>query len=389
MDSVILGSPGEKSGKDRPGGSGGRKIRPLAVHVGLAMAGYAYAKNEMKAEPSRLEAMLEGIRKYQDHPFRREVPLLPEIWRAGEASVRLCRAGAGAENGQGVLLVPSMINRSAILDLLPGRSLARWLAARGFDVYIFDWGTPADDEGLESVESVIGRRLVPAMAFLSARTGRPYHALGYCMGGTLLAAAASRFGKELCSLSFLASPWDFHAGDRALADGVSMGAPSALGMIDSDGRLPVDWIQSVFAAVNAGRALEKFAAFAKMEQDGDEARLFVAVEDWLNDGLDLPSGVARACILEWYGENRPARGSWTVGGRRVDPSAFADKPVLLVTPSGDRLVPPDSAEALGKGLSRATVLRPGCGHIGMMTGRRAAEDVWAPLASWLAGHGGA
>jgi polyhydroxyalkanoate synthase len=141
--------------------------------------------------------------------------------------------------------------------------------------------------------------------------------------------------------------------------------------IVSSGRLPMEWIQSVFAAVNTQRAMEKFMKFADMPEGGFETELFVAVEDWLNDGLDLPGDVARACITEWYGRNRPPE----IGK--------IDLPALIVASRGDRLVPAASSRALLPHFPQADLLEPGCGHIGMMTGRAAEGDLWKPLAAWL------
>ena len=45
-----------------------------------------------------------------------------------------------------VLLVPSLINRHYVLDLMPGKSFAEYLVGRGHDVYIIDWGTPGPED---------------------------------------------------------------------------------------------------------------------------------------------------------------------------------------------------------------------------------------------------
>ena len=156
-------------------------------------------------------------------------------------------------------------------------------------------------------------------------------------------------------------------------------------MIDQSGILPAEWIQSVFASINAERTVSKFAGFAARAQDGDAARLFVAVEDWLNEGIDLPAGVARTCLHEWYGENAPGRGAWAVDGVTVDLSAL-DVPALVVASAQDRLVPAESSLAIAKILQRAETLTPEIGHIGMMTGRACEAVVWEKVAGWLPGR---
>ena len=56
-----------------------------------------------------------------------------------------------------VLLVPSLINRHYVLDLLPDKSFVEWLVARGHDVYCIDWGTPSDEDRYLSFDDVCAR----------------------------------------------------------------------------------------------------------------------------------------------------------------------------------------------------------------------------------------
>ena len=85
--------------------------------------------------------------------------------------------------------------------------------------------------------------------------------------------------------------------------------------------LPVDLLQSLFALLDPWGVADKYRGFARLPQDSERARLFVALEDWLNDGVPLAAEVARACLGEWYGENAPARGNWRIAGLPVDPRA--------------------------------------------------------------------
>jgi polyhydroxyalkanoate synthase len=146
--------------------------------------------------------------------------------------------------------------------------------------------------------------------------------------------------------------------------------------------LPVDGLQSLFALLDPQLVLRKFAAFAALE-NSDRLRDFLHLEDWLNDGVALAGKVAKECLLGWYGENTPAEGRWRVAGVTVDPSRL-EVPTQVMIPAKDRIVPPPSARALARQLpSGAEVLTPSLGHIGMIVGRRAPAQVWAPLSRWL------
>ena len=126
----------------------------------------------------------------------------------------------------------------------------------------------------------------------------------------------------------------------------------------------------------------KFVRFAALDPEGAAAREFVALEDWINDGVPLAQKVALHCARSWYRDNEPARGLWRVAGRPVIAAEIA-APTLVVVPGRDRIVPPRSAEPLAAAIPGASVLRPPLGHIGMMASRDAPEMLWQPLADWL------
>jgi polyhydroxyalkanoate synthase len=176
----------------------------------------------------------------------------------------------------------------------------------------------------------------------------------------------------------LATPWDFHAERRGEAELLGRAA-AAIGET-----LPVEAIQTLFFALDPLLAERKFRRFAALDPAGEEAEVFVALEDWINDGVPLAGPAARDCFASWYGANDPAAGRWRVAGMAVEPAAF-EGPALAVVPSRDRIVPPGSAAALAAALPRATVLRPPLGHIGMMAGHAAQTALWPKIAGWLAG----
>ena len=354
-------------------------LRPIPVHVSLGMAELAKRQVLSGAAHAELPAMMAGVGAYQAHPFRRDVAPPDIVWEQGQAKLFFYPA-RGQRKG-GIFVTPSMINRSVILDLLPEKSFVRWLAGRGFDVFLLDWGNPVKDAGMATMDGVIMERLLPAMEFAAKEAGGKLHALGYCMGGTLLAAGAALSPQILNSIVFLASPWDFHAGDKTLTTYIQDGTATAQTMIEQSGILPAEWIQSVFAAINAERTVTKFAGFAT-QKDESAARLFVAVEDWLNEGIDLPAGVAKTCLHDWYGDNTTECGAWTVDGVAIDLKEI-NVPALVVASERDRLVPAESSLAMAKILPRAETLTPAIGHIGMMTGRACEGVVWEKVAGWL------
>jgi poly(3-hydroxyalkanoate) synthetase len=142
-------------------------------------------------------------------------------------------------------------------------------------------------------------------------------------------------------------------------------------------------IQALFAARDPIVALRKFRRFAAMDPESAEAIAFVALEDWLNDGVPLSLPAAEEALLGWCAGNATGQGVWRVGGDLIDPASLA-MPSLVVAPRADRIVPPASAAALAAKLPHSDRLDVGLGHIGMVVGRRARAALWAPLAKWIA-----
>jgi polyhydroxyalkanoate synthase len=326
---------------------------------------------------ARAGAFLAGIERYRHHPYHRDLPAPPALWQEG--TTRLL--DYGPEGAPPLLVVPSLINRAYILDLAPETSLLRFLAGAGLRPLLVDWGSPgAVERGFGLTEYVAGR-LEAAADAAEAAAGGPLGIMGYCMGGLLAVALAERRPRQVRALALLATPWSFHAERAGHARLLGMMAQPLSLACAALGEVPVDLLQMLFTAADPLVALRKFSRFAALAE-GRAADHFVAVEDWLNDGVALALPVARECLGGWYAADTPGRNEWRIAGRPVLPHRVA-QPALVVVPGQDRIVSLPSAEALALALPAAERLVPALGHIGMIVGGNAPREVWQPLAHWL------
>jgi polyhydroxyalkanoate synthase subunit PhaC len=323
-------------------------------------------------------ALIEGIAAYRRHPWHRTLIDPPAIW--AEGGTRLLDYGPAA--GRPALFVPSLINRAYVLDLAEDQSMLRWLATQGIRPLLLDWGWPAETERRFTLTDYVAGRLERAMTAAARLAGSPPVLAGYCMGGTLAVAAAQRRPDLISGLALLAAPWDFHAPEPTR----SIQAPETLPLLEPaltfSHSLPVDVLQSLFALLDPWGVADKYRGFARLPPDGERARMFVALEDWLNDGVPLAAEVARECLGEWYGENATARGNWRIAGLPVDPTLITT-PTFVAVPGRDRIVPPESARPLAELIPGAVLHQPTAGHIGMAAGARAEASLWRPLLDWL------
>ena len=405
-----------------PGATGRRGPRPLALHLTTALAlslgsraalplwngasppwnraPSAAAKDLRRAlaaaRPEAISAAIEiearreldqfliGIERYRGAVYRRALPEPPVVWQSGTTRLLdFAAAGERAATGAPILVVPSLINRAYILDLDRNNSLIRYLAAAGNHPFLLDFGAPGPQEREFGLDGYITGRLEVALDRVVAATGRAPVVLGYCMGGLLALALATRRPRDVAALVLLATPWDFHA--------ATGGPPTALvaletplrALIDALGELPVDALQAMFTSLDIAQSWTKFRRFARMDPESDDARGFVAIEDWANDGVPLVAAVARECLFGWYLENQPARSAWRVAGRPVLPRQYR-RPTLVVVPERDRIVPPPSADVLARALAGADRRGVATGHIGLVIGARARAEVWEPMTAWIA-----
>ena len=321
-------------------------------------------RSETAAEPARMKRALEGLRKYQE---AERAPLRPPMPAVAEKLGASLRDYGG--DGAPVVFVPSLINPPSILDL-EGKSLLRWLAAQGMRPLLLDWGWDVTPRSELSVADHVTEILLPLLETIDQEPAL----VGYCLGGTMALAAAAL--RPVRGVAAIAAPWRFsgfpdEARARLAALWQSSGATA-----ERLGMLPMEALQSAFWALDPARTVRKFEAYAAMPPESEEARRFVVLEDWANDGPPLPVAAARELFEAFFRDDAPGRGEWRIGGKTIDPAALSC-PVLDVVSTSDRIVPGTSAARAGERLDLAS------GHVGMVIGSHAEEVLWNPLAAWL------
>jgi poly(3-hydroxyalkanoate) synthetase len=158
-------------------------------------------------------------------------------------------------------------------------------------------------------------------------------------------------------------------------------------MGEAFGLVPVPFLQNLFALVNPMQAALKFQKLARLDPAGPAAEIFVALEDWLADGVPMPAEAACDLLVGWQLRNLTATEDWDFLGGKVVPSRIR-APALVVCGESDSIAPPSLARPLAAVLPEAAVRVARTGHVGMIVGSEARTAVWRPLADFLRAHCG-
>src|SRR5437762_5782018 len=223
-----------------------------------------------------------------------------------------------------ILITPAWIMKYCILDLSPRNSLVRYLVEKGHTVFMISWKNPgaADRElgmddylqlgFLDALAQV--RRLVPQ---------RQVHAVGYCIGGTLLAIAAAALAQAgeapFASLTLLAAQTDFSApGELSVFI-----TPSQIAMLEAmmqkSGVLESERMGAAFALLRSRDLLWKPAVDQYMRGERPKLNDLMA---WNADGTRMPWRMHSEYLERLYLKNELARGEFTVRGERIDLSCL-------------------------------------------------------------------
>ncbi len=285
-----------------------------------------------------------------------------------------------------VLLVFALINRPQIFDLRKGNSFVEFLLAEGFDVFLLDWGVPDEaDSDMGLAEFVCDELHWAIRETLRCAGEEELTLLGWCIGGTLCAmyCALHPVG-AVRNAALLTTPIDpsgslyarWVSGDDYDIDLIADSYPVIPGAgIDVANKL----MKPVTNYVTTYRRL-----FQNILDGKDPRTAYQSMAKWVADNPPFPSRAFREWVTWMYKENRLVAGRLRLRGERVDLTAI-EQNLLVVTAGSDHIAPREGTLPLLDLVASGDVThldRPG-GHIGLMAGSTAKQEIWPELADWL------
>jgi len=264
-----------------------------------------------------------------------------------------------------LLIVPPWINKFYVLDLTPETSFVAWAVAQGLTVFVVSWVNPSSRHAGCGFADYMGNGILAALDAIELATGsRQTNALGYCIGGTLLAATlaymAATGDERIRSATLLAAQVDFaEAGellvfiDEAQISGLErhMAAKGYL-----EGRRMAQTFSYLRADALIWSPIIERYLMGKLSPPFD-------LLYWNSDSSRMPAAMLSFYLRECYLNNALAAGRMVLDGVAIDLGRIT-VPVYNLAPRGDHIAPLRSVFKLAGLLGGDTrLVVSGSGHV--------------------------
>ena len=294
-----------------------------------------------------------------------------------------------------VLVAPLAVNM-LIYDLFPRRSLVRYLRARGFELYMVDWGRPGKHHNHLSLSSYFADYLPKLLVQVRQHSGKQQLSLhGWSFGG-LFSLCYTALGQDpdIKNLVLVGAPTDYHRNGALGAQyrrfsrrakwirnttGLRIHDVPA-GLLRSPG-----WVNSLaFKLTNPVGSLQGYWSLVKNLHDRDFVAAHATNGAFLDDMVAYPGGVIQDIIRYLWTDNVVAHGQLPMEGTEGHLNRVTAN-VLNITGANDPIVTAECSQAM-EPLIRSkdkTFITIDGGHMGILGSATAQKQSWGKIADWL------
>jgi polyhydroxyalkanoate synthase subunit PhaC len=248
-----------------------------------------------------------------------------------------------------LLIVPPWINKYYVLDLTPEKSFIKWCVDQGLTVFCISWVNPDARLAEKSFDDYMEHGPLAALDAIKQATGEDkVHAVGYCVGGTLLAitlaAMAARHDERVVSATLFASQVDFtYAGDlKVFVDEEQIEALEK--RMAERGYLESKSMATVFNLLRSNDLLWPYVINNYLR---GKAPFPFDLLYWNSDATRMPAANHSFYLRNCYLENKLAKGKMVLGNTPIDLKAIK-VPIYNLATREDHIAPAKSVMAGSK-----------------------------------------
>lgn len=300
-------------------------------------------------------------------------------------------------HGVPLVLVPPLAARPSIFDLMPNRSLIKYFVARGYRVYLIDWGEPGREQAHYGLGDYVNDLMPEALKRIREHAQvQDLSLFGWCLGGLFcLMYAGVSHDPSLRNIVTVASPIDTREGDIMGKLTAALMKPAEIvrkltgfrihKLAPERFTLP-GWANSLaFKLTNPVGSITTYWDLVLRLWDREFVESHTTTSSFLNNMLAYPGRLIQDMFVKFAIDNDLSRGSIELDGHTVDFGRIASS-VLVFAGEADTLVTPAAARSsleLVASQDKRYLVAPG-GHVGVLAGASAQAAVWQVAADWLA-----
>jgi len=265
-----------------------------------------------------------------------------------------------------LVIFPPWINKFYILDLGPKNSFIQWAVSKGYTLFIVSWVNPDARLSQKTFEDYLNEGIFTALEAVEAATGqKDVNAIGYCIGGTLLACALSQMAvtgdKRVHSATYFTTQVDFSEAGDLLVFVDEEQLDSLEKRMEKAGYLDASDMSTTFNMLRSNDLIWSFVINNYLL--GRSPAAFDLLY-WNNDSTRMPIAMHSYYLREMYLKNKLVEpGGITLNGIPVDLSNI-EIPIFLQSSKEDHIAPyPSVYKATGHYSGPVTFMLAGSGHI--------------------------
>ena len=256
-----------------------------------------------------------------------------------------------------VLIVPPWINKFYVLDLNPEKSFIRWAVAQGLTIFVVSWVNPDERQAGKDFDAYMREGIFAALDAIEQATGeREVSAIGYCVGGTLLAATLAYMAAvgdhRIANATFLTTQIDFtDAGDlKVFVDAAQLKLIEH--KMAERGYLDGSEMANAFNMLRPNDLIWSY--FVNNYLKGKEPMPFDLLV-WNADSTRMPAANHAFYMRHCYLQNDLSNGRMELDGQRLD-MAKVTMPVYELATREDHIAPARSVFTRREDFRRAGAL---------------------------------
>lgn len=296
-----------------------------------------------------------------------------------------------------VVIIPPLAVNMLIYDLLPQRSLVRFLRAKGFEVYLIDWGKPTRAHSHFNFHTYLTELLPGCLERVRKHSGERELSLhGWSLGGMFtLFYSGLRKDQHIRNAMILGSPIDSHASgilgllSKGLG-GVSDFVRQHTGFQVHDLRPhwfhSPGWLNTIgFRLTNPIGSVMGYWELIIRLGDREFVTSHATTAAFLDHMVAYPGGIVQDTVVRIWMDNDLSRGTVQIGDDEAQ-LAYVTANLLAIAGREDTMVTPGAAKRVMDHVGSADKtfrVIPG-GHMGILAGSKAPKESWLEIAEWLA-----